>query len=203
MVRAQIRASSLADFYGQIVQAQCDAHGPEYCSHHLAIWQAASECESYLELGVNQGATLACAVLAGFRRVMGIDLSLEPFRAFEGLFRGRATVLEQDSRRPLPRPHEAIDFLFIDSLHEAAHMREELRVHGPNVRKYVLAHDTAKYPALAHELERWAALNLWTVHEQQASGAGHILLRSRHHHETKSARDVREARDGQGDTRVR
>lgn len=182
MVRASIAANNLGEYYAALVAAQKAAHGDHYCDHHTVIRALANEpgCERYAELGVNEGATLACALLAWFDQVTGIDIALEPFRPAEGLFRAWATaygaelrVMEQDSREPLPRP---VDVLLIDSRHEVAHLREELRVHGPNVRRFVLIHDTAKYPELAAEAEQWAAESNSTVLQRETRGYGWMLL---------------------------
>lgn len=178
MVSVSIQADSLVSFYRQIVAAQEAAHGKGYCSHHRVIASKAGECATYCELGVNQGATLACAILAGFVHCWGVDISAAPFRVYEPLFRPHGAfrgVVEQDSRVPLP----ACDFLLIDSLHTPRHLREELAVHGPHVRRYILVHDTATFPALAAVLDQWARANDWTVQQAQARNAGWTLLAKR------------------------
>lgn len=182
MIRAQITADTLEEFYRQIVAAQEAAHGKGYCSHHVAIRGAAAEgCESYAELGVNQGATLACALLAGFQWVYGADHDLSHFHAHAHLFwlwrRQNGVTLElwnQDSRLPLGRP---VDFLLIDSTHTAAHLREELAVHGPHVRRFILVHDTAHVPALHIEAVTWGLKNHATVQHRESSGFGWTLLK--------------------------
>ena len=182
MVKAEIVAADLAEFYVLLRAAQERAHGPDYCAHHGLIVDAAKEgCETYVELGTNQGCTLACALLAGFRWAFGVDISPGPFRAVEALFQADAKrcdqvveVFGQDSRNPLGFP---IDFLLIDSLHRPEHLRSELKVHGPFVRQQILAHDTTKYPELAVELERWSKDNGWTVAIRESRGHGHMLLK--------------------------
>lgn len=177
MILANISAQTLGAFYQQIVASQEAAHGEHYCAHHDAIRRHASSLYAYAELGVNQGASLACAMLAGFETVIGIDRSFEPLREFEPLFlaeaRERRTALylwERDSREPI----WAVDFLLIDSHHTAEHIREELAAHAGMVRRYILAHDTAKHPALHAELEK---LEGWEVAERETRGVGYTLMR--------------------------
>lgn len=183
MIQAQVTADSLEEFYRQIVAAQEAAHGKGYCSHHVAIRGAVAEgCMSYAELGVNQGATLACALLAGFRYVAGVDMALAPIDPFWPLFlaycRKRTlstvSVAQADSREPFCRP---FDFLLIDSTHTAAHLREELAVHGPHVRRFILVHDTAYVPALHLEAVTWGLKNHSTVQHRETSGFGWTLLK--------------------------
>lgn len=182
MVRAQVTADTLEEFYRHIVAAQEAAHGKGYCSHHVAIRGAVAEgCESYAELGVNQGATLACALLAGFRQLDALDQDLSPFRPFEALFWQYArlhgndvTLWQEDSRCPFDHP---VDFLLIDSTHTAAHLREELAIHGPNVRRFILVHDSAHVPALHLEAVTWGLKNHSTVQHRETSGFGWTLLK--------------------------
>lgn len=184
MVKASIQATTLEEYYAKLVAAQEAAHGVGYCSHHYAIRQAAKDdgCASYAELGVNQGATLACALLAGFKRVVGVDVALDPWKPFQGLFWAfadasgqRLSLAQQDSREPL-RHHYPVDFMLLDTVHEAAHLREELRVHGPNVRRQILVHDTASVPALHVEAVGWGLRNGWTVQQRSLCSVGWTLL---------------------------
>lgn len=179
MIAADIQADSLPSFYRQLVAAQELAHGKGYCSHHAVIAKAGLEGGTYAELGVNQGATLACALLAGFRRVVGVDIALGPFRRYEGLFRAFGDhweVREHDSRLDLKEP---VDFLLIDSRHEVHHLASELATHGPNVRRWMLVHDTAKYPMLAKLCETWCARTHWTVRQTESRNIGWMLLERR------------------------
>lgn len=154
MVRAEVAARSLEELYGKLVDSQRRAHGWDYVSHHDIIRAAARNgCRSYLELGVNQGTTLACAILAGFSPVTGVDRAPERLEPHGGLFYGRAAVLAQDSRIPIG----PVDFLLIDSLHYPDHLRAELNAHGPNVSREILIHDTSANPALYDVVVEWVA----------------------------------------------
>jgi len=176
MIRAHIQATNLADFYVNLVAAQTGAHGDAYCAHHYPIFAWADGSATYAELGVNQGATLAAALLAGYRRVIGVDRCLEPYRVYARLFdeyvarTGQELImLEQDSRVSVG----PVDFLFIDSDHRPDHLRQELAVHEPAVRRYILGHDTAAHVALHHELTSLAG---WSVVDQERSNVGYTLM---------------------------
>lgn len=183
MVTAKIspHPQTLTELYCALVEAQRAAHGEDYCLHHDVIRQAAQDgCTSYIEFGVRQGTTLACAVLAGFRIITGVDRDLKPWSPHEHLFKaampgnGCLTVIEDDTRRRLVR----CDFLLIDSTHTAPHLREELRVQGDMVQRQILVHDTMAIPALYIELERWVKENpSWFISERETRSVGFTLLR--------------------------
>ena len=66
------------EFYTSIRSQQEEAHGDNYCAMHDAVNEIAKECNSYKELGVHQGGTLANALLQPtLKYVEGVDISLE------------------------------------------------------------------------------------------------------------------------------
>lgn len=179
MVRVEIRSGTvtLREYYWQLVEGQEAAHGAGYCAHHYEIDAAALECRSYAEVGVNQGATLACALLAGFAEVTGVDIAPENWRPYGHLFREMPAfrgVYPQDHLAPLPF---APDFLLLDCAHTVAGLRAELEAHGPTARKYILIHDTGTFSELHREACRWAALHGLTMAGWSMKGAGHTLLK--------------------------
>lgn len=181
MVTANVTATTLEDLYAQLVAAQKKAHGDDYCLHHAVIRECAKTCTSYLELGVRQGTTLACAVLAGFGDVTGVDRDLGPFRPYEWLF-DRAPLLpdlyERDSREPFPWH---VDFLFIDSLHTGAHLHQELKAHAPQVRRFILIHDTEKHVDMRATIacfvrDSGGSEGRWRIDRHETRNVGFTLL---------------------------
>lgn len=167
-------APTLAALYAQLVDGQEAAHGPDYTTHHAIILSKQSpSCRSYCEIGVNQGATLACAILAGFHRVTGIDINLTPVLQFGTLFAQCATLIEQDHLAPLPAP---VDFLFLDCDHTAPGLHKELKAHGDMVRRFILIHDTAAQPELHVTACVYATAHDWTVAGRDTRGHGWTLL---------------------------
>lgn len=174
MVRVPIAsASSLEDLYAQLRTGQEAAHGADYCSHHSVIRKLASGCRSFAEVGVNQGATLACAILAGFEHVLGVDIALGNLEPFTGLFEAKASLLEQDHLAPLPF---AVDVLLLDCDHTAKGLKAELEAHGDMVRRHLLIHDTAAHPELHVTACVYAAARDWTVAQRDGGRYGWTLL---------------------------
>lgn len=181
MIRVAItKADDLADLYRQLVAGQEAAHGADYCSHHAAIMAAAGpNCRTYAELGVNQGTTLACAILSGFRWLDAVDLDLKRLQPWEHLFREEAkarraqlNLWQQDSRTPIGE----CDFLLIDSRHEPKHLLAELEANGAHARRFILLHDTTAVPALHTTAVAWGTRHGWTVAERNCLNVGWTLL---------------------------
>lgn len=116
-----------------------------------------------LELGVRGGVSTS-ALLAGVEQRGGevwsvdVDPSCSTACAAHPLWH----FVCADSRDPAPLsvaglPSE-IDVLFVDTLHKYEHVRDELAVWGPRVRRdgIVLLHDTDAYPEVRHAAEDYA-----------------------------------------------
>lgn len=182
MVTCNATATNLADLYAQLVAAQKQAHGEDYVLHHDVI-RNAHDCTSYLELGIRQGTTLACALLAGFPNVTGVDRDLGPWREYAQLFwsnwpiGGHFDVYERDSREPFAW---LVDFLFIDTYHTAAHLRAELVAHHANVQRHILVHDTAAHPEMHYVIEQFVSEHPeWLIAKREIRNVGFTLCSKR------------------------
>ena len=74
------------------------------------------------------------------------------------------------------------DMLMIDSVHNPNHMNKELALHGGNVNKYILAHDTSMLMGrqddiLFQVLNNYASENGWKVIERGTENAGYTVLK--------------------------
>lgn len=172
MVRADVQARTLSELYLNLRTAQQQAHGADYTLHHRWIWCHGKGGGSYAELGVNQGATLACALLSGFRRVVGIDINLWLLEPHRGLF-DRAILTQRDSREAWFMP---VDFLFIDTVHTVEHVAAELAMHAARVRQRIMVHDT-EAPGLYTFVATWAADHGWTVEHRETRSVGFTVLK--------------------------
>jgi len=142
--------SSLQEFNQSIKKQYTDAHGKDYCKYCNDLQDLMKECESYKELGVNQGAAVSSILLTNPtpKRVHCVDNNMSNFNENRDLFESYAkehnielVVQECDSKSE--ECVSEVDMLFIDSFHYAHHLREELLAHGSKVKKYIIAHDTA------------------------------------------------------------
>ena len=176
---------TLDEFYKHIRSSQEKRHGDDYCEQHDAVRKYASECKTYAELGVHQGATLANALLSGFKYVEGIDNDM---RKYEKFLKPIAEQYAKDNEISLKLKQcdsasvdaigPKVDMLLIDSLHHYFHMSKELKLHGPRVNKYIIAHDTMKPDEqLHHCLIDFCSENPeWRCIERGITGYGYTVL---------------------------
>jgi hypothetical protein len=159
MIQAKIKADTLKEYYEQIVTQQQKAHGKTYTAHHDAIRKYLNG-GVYRELGVHQGATSACACLAGAESVTGVDIGPYDFSFIERSSHDPSTVGE-------------CDVLLIDSKHTPQHLKKELQLHASSVRNYIIMHDTYKIKGL-HKVA--SQLEGWKVEEYYQENVGYTVL---------------------------
>jgi len=194
MLTAELKhVKTLDEFYTEIRTQQEEYHGEHYCAMHDAIRKYMKDCKSYKELGTHQGAS-AAAVLTGehlpeYMELIDIDhykyrwklKSLaEKFCKERGI---ELVVKEADSTSFNSMSGVDVDMLMIDSLHIRSHMEKELDLHGPGVKKYIVAHDTTicqdrPRDALYRCLEAFCENNAqWNIIERGKENVGYTVLK--------------------------
>lgn len=178
--------TTIDEFYESIRSQQEAAHGENYCKMHDFIAEIAKECNSYKELGVHQGGTLANALRQPqLRYVEGIDIDLDKYNKY---LKPIAEDWAKTTRRVLNMKEEdstsieslgyGTDILMIDSYHKAFHMQKELDRHGPFTKKYIVAHDThLPDDQLYWCLSSWGADNGWSVMVRNQENVGFTVLK--------------------------
>ena len=177
MIQAQINASTLEQFYAQIVEQQLAAHGEEYCNQHIAIRDRVAG-KVYRELGTHQGATAACALLAGAKSVTMVDIThnlIRPnYHLFEAYAKERGVEIELIEKNSHDKSTVGpCDVLLIDSKHTADHLRGELRIHADDVREHIILHDTHTNRGLAMVANN---LDGWKVEIDERINVGYMVL---------------------------
>ena len=171
MIQAKIKADTLEEYYEQIVKQQKEAHGETYTAHHDAIRKYLNG-GIYRELGVHQGATSACACLAGAKSVTGVDITAKLILPFVPLFDPYDfSFIESSSHSP--HTVGECDVLLIDSKHTAGHLKQELKLHAPSARKHIIMHDTYSIKSL-HKVA--TQLEGWEIEEYFQENVGYTVL---------------------------
>lgn len=179
-------AKTLKEFYSQIRTQQEEYHKPHYCAHHDFIQKYMSECDSYKELGLHQGASAAAALLGGAKEVHLIDHTLEKYNWEKHLFEKFAeendvnlNVYEMssiDEQCGVPT-----DMLMIDSWHEWDWTIQELELHAPVTKKYIVLHDTSivagKPSDIGPGMREWCKHNDWEVLEEETKNVGSMIVK--------------------------
>lgn len=188
MIHAKLEGhlDNLETFHKEIIKQLEEAHGDNYCIYHNIIRKCLSECETYKELGIHQGGAVAAALLEKPKRVHLIDTNLSLFAPhrtlFESYCRDNDIELIVDECNSIDEKTVSnTDVLFIDSFHQAHHLKLELNLHGPHINKYIIAHDTASHvragTQLHNTMENWCAKNdEWKIIERNQINQGYTLI---------------------------
>jgi hypothetical protein len=188
MINADLsHVKSLREFNKEIRKQQEEAHGKDYCQIHDAIKKYMKECKSYMELGTHQGGTASTAMLCKPNRVYLVDMDMSRYRKFLAPIASRwcedngIELIVKESDSTSISTINMTDMLVIDSYHHPNHMQKELDLHGSNVCKYIIAHDTSIVNGRPNEslyqcLKDFASKNGWKVIERGTTNVGYTVL---------------------------
>jgi|TARA_R110000744_G_scaffold161661_4_gene278182 hypothetical protein len=192
MINAKFdNVKTVLKFHKQIVQQQEEAHGEHYCAMHKAIQRfwAEGKCKTYMELGVHQGGTAANAMMLKPtpEKITLIDIDMAKYNSFLKPIAEKHCKwekIELDVRQTDSTGFgavENVDMLVIDSVHKAAWMSKELDLHGKNVRKYIIAHDTMRLFNQVNEqlhttLTEWGDVNGFRVVDRGEASVGYTVI---------------------------
>ena len=160
--------TALDTFY----QGQCQR--PSAIAPHLPRLRALAEgCRLAVEFGVKQGAS-SSALLLGAQRVISYDLVETPAaRRLAAIAGTRWDYRLEDSRTATIPPDT--DLLFLDSLHSYAQVSVELTRHAPQVRTYLVFHDTVTFGSIAADGE--TGKHAWTYVPGSSVPREHLGIR--------------------------
>ena len=188
MITAELNhVKTVEEFYSEIRRQQEKGHGPDYCAQHDAIRKYLPECESYKELGTHQGGTAACVMTAEhkIKYIELIDINhykyrwklqelAEPYCKENNI---ELVVRDADSSS-LASLGSPVDMMLIDSVHRPDHLIKELQMHAPNVKKYMIFHDTFSVPQLQSVIEGFCLENpRWKVIERGTTNVGYTVIK--------------------------
>lgn len=175
-------------FNKSIREQQEAAHGEDYCAIHDAITKYMKDCKSYMELGTHQGGTASVAMLAKPNRVYLVDIDFTKYNKFLKPLAEKwcethdiELIVNQTDSTGFGAINMT-DMLVIDSYHHPAHMQKELTMHGPNVKKYIIAHDTSNMlgkpdDRLYQVLLGWADKNGFSEVERGHTNVGYVVFK--------------------------
>jgi len=174
---------TLQEFYDDLRKRQEEYHGEDYCAVHDEIVRLMEKCETYKELGVKQGTTLAAVLLQKPKSVIGIDRSLKDYSPCKALFEKYATdndidfkVIEDDSCSFRATATDC-DLLFIDTWHVYSQLKKELNAHYSFVNKYIVMHDTHSKPELGKAIEEFLnSGKKWRLYKVNNKNVGYTVL---------------------------
>ena len=176
---------TLKEFNRNIRVQHENAHGEGYCDIHDAIFKYMKDCETYKEIGVNQGGTASAGILTNPKKVELIDTDLSKYNKHlrplaEGYCKLKKIELKtleisSDDRRSVTGRY---DLMLIDSYHKAWYLRKELSLHAEHINKYIILHDTNFHPnGLRQMAIRFCKENpSWKVLEEGTKNVGYMVM---------------------------
>jgi hypothetical protein len=191
MINAELgQVKNLKEFNTEIRKQQEEAHGVDYCQIHDAIKKYMKECKSYMELGTHQGGTASIAMLSKPNRVFLVDMDMSRYRKFlapiaqEWCDKNDIELIVKEADSTSIGTINMTDMLVIDSYHHPEHMKKELNLHGNNVRKYIIAHDTSivnnkANDSLYQTMKQFADANGWEVIERGTTNVGYTVIKKK------------------------
>ena len=73
-----------------------------------------------------------------------------------------------------------IDFLFIDTIHNATQLNQELAIHAPIVSNYIAIHDTQLFKDhYSNAIEKFVELGEWEIELELKDSPGLTILKRR------------------------
>jgi hypothetical protein len=191
MINAELgKVKTLKEFNTEIRKQQEESHGVDYCQIHDAIKKYMKECKSYMELGTHQGGTASIAMLCKPNRVFLVDMDMSRYRKFlapiaqEWCDKNGIELIVKETDSTSIGTINMTDMLVIDSYHHPEHMKKELNLHGNNVRKYIIAHDTSivnnkANDSLYQTMKQFADVNGWEVIERGTTNVGYTVIKKK------------------------
>lgn len=174
--------NDIKTFYQAIRSKHMEAHGAEYVAHHDKINELfhTHGLTSYRELGIMQGATAACAALAGATDLHLIDVDVSRFEPYRHLFDSAVLSLSVEQKSTLSYDSNKLspcDLLLVDTLHNPDHVQQELNIFSPSTKGFIVIHDTHAIPSIQEMVNRWLKINTqWKLHNYFNQNVGYTTL---------------------------
>lgn len=181
MISKEIPAQTLEEYYTKLCALQAGAHKETYLLVHDEIRRCVKNSSSYTELGINQGATLAAALLLDIPKVRAYDITLGWYNKAKMLFDEYASTHSVDYQVFEADSHsitiEDTDVLYIDTLHKYEHLVKELQLHGHKVQRYIIFHDTHAAKGLKKAVTEYVAKNpVWNIVTDCTENVGFMTI---------------------------
>lgn len=110
--------------------------------HVETLYNLSKEVEHITEMGVRNVVSTWAFMLRNPKKLIGIDIHVNENVEAAKLLYPNWEFIQADT---LKIKIKKTDLLFIDTLHIYTQLRDELKLHAPNVKKYIVLHDTTTY----------------------------------------------------------
>jgi hypothetical protein len=164
---------TLAQLY---LKARCT---PSAINEHIPLlFDLACRCRHITEFGTEKGISTTAFLYAGPETLVCYDKApkADEIIMLEVLTAGNGTTflyIEADDRAISIAP---TDMLFIDTDHTYAQLKEELRLHSDQVKRWIVLHDTEAFPGMYRAVEEFLGEGKWKIERQLKNNNGLTVL---------------------------
>jgi hypothetical protein len=139
----------------KLYEKNCNTESDIY-KHLPILHEYAKKCDHVTEMGAREGNSTSAFLYANPKKFVSYDYQYKnPEPHLEGKIKELILILESAKTQGINCEYigadvlsieiEETDLLFIDTWHCYEQLKRELELHGKNVRKYIIFHDTTLY----------------------------------------------------------
>jgi len=174
--------TTLKELAEQTVRGLSEVYNYEFPEYLRQMPNYLKNCESYRELGTNQGGSASIALLENLKYYEFIDKGFKNYRPQKPIL--DSYVEDKDIQIVM---HEmsslnvetdvSTDFLLVDSVHKYKHVKREIAIYAPLTTKYIMFHDTNGIPEVYIAVKEFLdTTKEWKQIEHYNKGAGYTVL---------------------------
>ena len=175
--------STLKQLAEQTIKGLSEAYDYEFPEYLRKMPSYLKDCDSYRELGTNQGGSASIALLENLKYYEFIDKGFKNYRPQKPILdsyiadKDIEIVMHEKSSLEVDTD-VCTDFLLIDSVHKYKHVKREIEIYGPLTTKFIMFHDTHGIPEVYTAVTEFInSTNEWKEIEHYAKGAGYTVLK--------------------------
>jgi len=174
---------NLEEFKQKTIDGLAKVYSEEYVEYLKAMPKYLSFCNSYRELGTNQGGSASVALLQNLNYYEFIDKSFKKFTNNKEIF---DTFIAVNNLKCVFREQGSLqvitdiktDFLLVDSVHKFKHVVREIDLFAPLTSKFMMFHDTNGIPEVYNAVQDFLnRTNDWVEIEHYNVAAGYTVLK--------------------------
>jgi hypothetical protein len=174
--------TTLKELAEQTVQGLSEVYDYEFPEYLRKMPSYLKDCESYRELGTNQGGSASIALLENLKYYEFIDKGFKNYRPQKPILDSYVEdkdiqIVMHEMSSLAVETDVSTDFLLVDSVHKYKHVKQEIAIYAPLTTKYIMFHDTHGIPEVYVAVKEFLdSTREWKEIEHYAHGAGYTVL---------------------------
>lgn len=176
------KCTTLNELAEQTVRGLSEVYDYEFPEYLRKMPSYLKGCESYRELGTNQGGSASIALLENLKYYEFIDKGFKNYRSqkpiLDSYIEDKDIKIVMHEMSSLAVHTDIVtDFLLVDSVHKYKHVKKEIEIYAPITSKYIMFHDTNGIPEVYVAVKEFLdTTKEWRQIEHYNKGAGYTVL---------------------------